>query len=258
MKPVNITQTLVSVQGEGVSVGKPVLLIRLNGCNIKCSFCDSSWTNEKLDCKPFDYQNNNKTPFEINDDNIDSYIRYIKETLLSEYCIHTVLFTGGEPFLHTDFLSEFIDKTETKFNIFEIETNGTLLYKELTFIQREKHNIQLNISPKLKEYPKKYNEDFKKALFLISTYENNNFLKFVYAQDLEKSILNFIKIDDSLPVVISPLTPPYESENFYEKYRARCLKTLDFCLRNGLRYSPREHVFLFGSEREEFKSLKGD
>lgn len=256
MNPVIITQTLISIQGEGISIGKPILLIRTNGCNIKCSFCDTWWTNEKINANLFDKEKNNKTPFKLTDNNIDSYVDYTLNQFLKDYNVKTVLFTGGEPLLHSDFIDEFIHKTVLKFQTYEVETNGILLYKNIDFIQRNKSKIQLNISPKISEFKKLYNENFKKALFLISTYPKNNFLKFVYTGENEKEILDFIEHDDSLPIMIQPLTPPYETKNFYDEYRKSCLETLNFCLKNNLRYSPREHVFLFGDQREEFKSLK--
>jgi organic radical activating enzyme len=257
LKPVIVTQTLVSVQGEGLSIGKPIILIRTNGCQLNCNFCDTSWTNEIINCEPFDDEYNTKTPFIINDNNIESYSNYIINNLCSQYNINTVLFTGGEPLLHSDFIGKFIDLNDTAFDLFEVETNGVLLYKKIEFVQKYKYDIQFNISPKISQYPRKYNKNFRSVLFLIASYDPQSFLKFVYSPAMEKDILNFTdNLDMVIPIVISPLTPAYGTEDFYKKYRESCLETIGFCLREGFRYTPREHVFLFGENREEFTSLK--
>lgn len=34
----------ISIQGEGVHVGKPMIFLRLQGCNVGCAWCDSMYT----------------------------------------------------------------------------------------------------------------------------------------------------------------------------------------------------------------------
>jgi hypothetical protein len=65
-------------------------LIRFGGCNFGCSFCDSSWTNKKINCNRFSPLNNFNTPFIIDLENIDSYIDFIQKKFLSKYNIKTV------------------------------------------------------------------------------------------------------------------------------------------------------------------------
>ena len=261
MRQVTIVQTLVSIQGEGAGIGKPILLIRTGGCNLSCSFCDTKWANKKIKCDPFSI-NNTETPFILNQTNLQQYLDFIFEKFLNKYNIKTVLITGGEPFLNTDFISTFINTTN--FDTYEIETNGTFSYDdEFGFIEEYSGEIQLNISPKVSQYKNKYGNDFKWLLDYLRLHKNkkmnisNSFLKFVYAKDLETDILDFIKkFKPKIPIYMSSLTPQNGSKKFLETYRKSCLDTLEFCLKTGYLYSPREHVFLFGDNREEFESLK--
>lgn len=265
MDPNIIIQTLVSIQGEGSGIGRPILLIRFAGCNLKCTFCDSSWTNNNELKYSIFSEENCKTPFKVLTSDIKDYVDYIYEVFLDKYNIETVLFTGGETFLNIDFIKDFINSCDSMdyFNTYEIETNGTLLHEHGDFIRDYKEKIQLNISPKPYEYFDRYGVGFKRTLKYItedifnSSYAiKNSFLKFVYSKEMEKSILSFIKkFNPSLPIYMSSLTPQNGSQNFIENYRNNCLDTLNFCLETGYRYSPREHVFLFGDNREEFESL---
>lgn len=258
-----VTQTLASIQGEGYGIGKPILLIRLNGCNFSCNFCDSSWTNKVIDCDRFSFVDKKiQTPFIIDHNNIHLYVEFIQKKFLDKYNIRTVLFTGGEPFLHTDFIREFIKQTQDMnyFDLYEIETNGSLLFDNFNFIKEYRDCVQLNISPK-PDNSSYYGFGFKNVIDWVGNlYESatlkRSFLKFVYSKESEREIVSFIKkFQPSLDIYMSSLTPQNGTKDLLNIYRSACLDTLEFCLKTGYRYSPREHVFLFGDNRNEFDAV---
>lgn len=44
LKILKITETFHSLQGEGPLTGIPMYFVRTNGCNLRCSWCDSKYT----------------------------------------------------------------------------------------------------------------------------------------------------------------------------------------------------------------------
>lgn len=43
-RSVRMSEVYASVQGESTHVGKPCVFVRLNGCNLRCTWCDSTFT----------------------------------------------------------------------------------------------------------------------------------------------------------------------------------------------------------------------
>ncbi|HEU5163425.1 MAG TPA: radical SAM protein [Thermoanaerobaculia bacterium] len=41
---IRITEIFYSIQGESTHAGRPCIFIRLTGCNLRCSWCDSAYT----------------------------------------------------------------------------------------------------------------------------------------------------------------------------------------------------------------------
>lgn len=92
-----VNEIFDSIEGEGKRAGQLATFIRLTGCNLRCSYCDTEYafTEGKA----------------MSIDKIMSNIKY-----------HNVTITGGEP-LYQD-ISILLDRL--KFHSVNIETNGSL------------------------------------------------------------------------------------------------------------------------------------
>ncbi len=102
-----IAEKFVSMNGEGVRAGELAVFIRCSGCNLRCSYCDTSWANEK-DC-----------PW-VEEPPKDLY-EYVQST-----GVRNVTLTGGEPLLQedaADFFSVFLEDPSLRV---EVETNGAV------------------------------------------------------------------------------------------------------------------------------------
>ena len=281
MNKVIISQVIVTVQGEGPSVGTPVLLIRMGNCNLNCDFCDTKWSNnmklgeaKKITSRTF------SLPVTVDDSNFDDFMKYINKEFINQFKINTILLTGGEPFMNKEFIRKLVytDKIP-KIGKLEIETNGVLIddeedYKSFDHWARP---IQLNISPKLdiKSYRSKtiktiddiisvFKKNSKEFIhrILIDTPTTVNW-KFVYSKAGEESIKKFIKeVPDVNQIYIMPLTPDYLQypleDLFLEAFRESSYDTIDFCMRTGYIFSARQHVWTFNNfeHRNEYVDVR--
>lgn len=102
-----VVEKFVSINGEGQRSGELAVFIRLAGCNLRCSYCDTMWANEG------DVEFTSMTKEEI--------YSYITST-----GVKNITLTGGEP-LMAEGISELIDHiTKDKSLFLEIETNGSI------------------------------------------------------------------------------------------------------------------------------------
>ncbi|MCK5742710.1 MAG: radical SAM protein, partial [Chlorobi bacterium] len=101
-----INEIFYSLQGEGTRAGLPCVFIRLQGCKLRCSWCDTKFA-QKFDDTA----------------DIMSGARILEEVKKHE-CSFVAL-TGGEPMDHDNvipLLSLLCDNFETV----ELETNGSV------------------------------------------------------------------------------------------------------------------------------------
>ena len=105
-----IHEIFSSVQGEGLRLGEPTLFIRLTGCNLRCSFCDtrSAWEGGE----------------ELNTSQIQEKVIQMRE----KFPVEWVCLTGGEPMLQD--IRPLMETLKEMGLHIQIETNGTQ-YKAL-------------------------------------------------------------------------------------------------------------------------------
>lgn len=113
-----VAERFVSINGEGLSIGRLSTFIRFVGCNLACSYCDTRWACE-AGCPAEEL-----TPEQIAD--------YVKSTRTP-----CATLTGGEPVLQP-LLPELIKRLmERTFCDVEIETNGAVDLGELASLRKQ-------------------------------------------------------------------------------------------------------------------------
>jgi organic radical activating enzyme len=125
-----VSEVFDSVQGEGASTGKAASFLRLALCNLRCRFCDTSYT--------WDFERHDRAR-EVHIRSVDALAARLQEPTG-----HRLIVTGGEPLLQQSGLAALFERLPRSILI-EIETNGTLLPED-PLISRVN---QWNVSPKL-------------------------------------------------------------------------------------------------------------
>lgn len=100
-----VVEIFKSIDGEGKRTGQPATFVRLAGCNLRCSYCDTKYS--------FDIS-------QATEMRIDEIINKCVE-----FGYHNVTLTGGEPLMYKD--SEFLIYALCRkgFRV-NIETNGSI------------------------------------------------------------------------------------------------------------------------------------
>lgn len=169
-----------TVQGEGPSTGRPAVFLRLAGCNLACSWCDTPYT--------WDWTNYDKSkevevrPVASVFDEVNDRLRQLRgsETAL-------LVVTGGEPLLQAEALSALFNKLcrrgSNPMDV-EVETNGTCypinecddhtqerpLTPMWTWAGCRWFNVSYNVSPKLSNSGEHKLGDGQAASGTIETY----------------------------------------------------------------------------------------
>ena len=104
-----LSEIYLSIQGESTFTGLPCIFIRLAGCNLRCKYCDTTYSYE--------------TKFKKSPKDILKEIQQYKPIKLVEI-------TGGEPLIQSE-IYELFSILHNNNYIILLETNGTINLKKV-------------------------------------------------------------------------------------------------------------------------------
>ncbi|NMM65900.1 putative 7-carboxy-7-deazaguanine synthase QueE [Clostridium sp. P21] len=178
-----VVEKFISINGEGPMSGQLAVFIRFAGCNLRCSYCDTLWANEK------------DVPYEIF--NAKEIYEYIKST-----GIKNVTLTGGEPLMQQDIMELLKLLCEDKNLYVEIETNGSIAVDKFLKVENPP---SLTMDYKLPSSNMESNMNMDNLKYLTKS----DTVKFVAGsiEDLEKvkNIIYIHKLVEKTKVYISPV-----------------------------------------------------
>lgn len=188
-----------TLQGEGPSMGKPCIFVRLHVCNLRCTWCDAWYT------------------WNPNTEEFWTEPRRVSFQELADKIISTwegpadipkrVIFTGGEPLIQRRQLDEVIkilNFIETGSYVptwkVEFETNGTLMptVSQLAY-------DQFNCSPKLANSKNREGSMVKPKVLEALNKANTNFKFVCYGeQDLDEIEEKYLPHISKDKIIIMP------------------------------------------------------
>jgi len=125
-----------TLQGEGPSAGTPAAFVRLAGCNLDCTWCDTrySWDWERHPIPDSPYGRMTQ----------EQVYRELQGHLAQLERVELVVISGGEPLLQREPLQVLADRLLADGHRLEIETNGTM-----PPLRYQRPDVRYIISPKL-------------------------------------------------------------------------------------------------------------
>jgi 7-carboxy-7-deazaguanine synthase len=230
-----VSETFVSLQGEGVSSGAPAAFLRLGNCNLACSFCDTPYTWDG-------------TRFDLSEELRARNTSDVAEWLLKNSPGRLIV-TGGEPLLQQKQLGVFFREIDERSaalgrarEVIEVETNGTVrpLVELLSRVD------QWNVSPKLKNSGEPEESRLRPAALSAFWDSGRAYFKFVVQQ-----------ADDVLEVDALVERYGWSPERVLlmpeattaALLRERSPRVAEEALRRRYRFSSRVHLELYGGRR---------
>lgn len=192
----NIIEKFLSIDGEGPTSGELATFIRFQGCNLRCSWCDTT------------YSWNKENTSEVL--TAEEIYKYIKENKVTN-----VTLTGGEPLIQKN-IHELLELLNSDDNLkVHIETNGAVNIGPFKnkFI---KNNISYIVDFKLPSSNMMDRMDFNN----LSIVESNDVYKFVIGskEDLEIAyeIICKYNLTSKCFVYLSPVSGNIEMQEIVE------------------------------------------
>lgn len=215
-----------TIQGEGVYTGQPSAFLRLTGCTMNCTYCDT---------KEVWRTGNNYT--------YDELLRMIPPDLVVK--LHTgqhLVFTGGSPMIQQEQLVEFIRRFYSMYSFkpfVEMENECVLLPDMFT----EDMVDCWNNSPKLSSSGVARNVRYKPTVIQKVAALPNSWFKFVITSEedwteIEKDFLKPALIDRSQVILMPEGATRQEVE-------AKRELTINLAIKHSVRYCTREHIIVW-------------
>ncbi len=222
-----VVEIFRSIQGEGKYLGVPQVFVRFAGCNLRCSWCDSSHARDVCATGLLEF---------------DPLALWAEVEPYWAGC-HSLSITGGEPLMQYQFLRKFLPIVKVNRVPVFLETNGTLpeaLSAVIDDIDIVSMDVKLPSSTGCKAYWQEHVE------FLRVAWGKDVYIKAVITttttiEDIVRAVEMVSSGDPSIPFFLQP--------NHFELDKgvmARCEEFQQYCLNYlpDVRIVPQMHKFM--------------
>jgi 7-carboxy-7-deazaguanine synthase len=213
-----ISELFRSLQGEGPSAGTPACFLRLQGCDVGCAWCDTKYSWDGAGGRAMGL------------DELWPALEALGRAPL-------LVVTGGEPLQHPH-LGALLDGAVERWPRVEVETSG------VEPPPRSHPALHWNVSPKLPSATPHWRRTWSHAR--AWTGEIRATFKLVVADPADWDDARRLIAEHELPRERVMLMPEGMTD---EVLRSRAAWLAERCAAEGLRLSPRLHVWLWGARR---------
>jgi 7-carboxy-7-deazaguanine synthase len=212
-----VSEIFTSIQGEGPSVGTPSVFVRLQGCAVGCTWCDTkySWDARRGD--------------ELT---LEALLRRVEDA-----GTRNVVVTGGEPLEHVALVPLVSGLSSLALRV-EVETAGTQVPPPLPVDQ---WNVSLKLAHSGVALERRLRPEAIERFRELGAW-----FKFVVGDERDLDEVLAIQARHRLAserIVLMPLGM------LREEQQARMPRVVDWCRRHGFRFSPRLHILIWGPRR---------
>lgn len=217
----------LTVQGEGPSIGQPCTFLRLSGCNLNCTWCDSKFSWDK-----------SHPNFTSEKSTVGDVFEWYQGT-----GANFLVITGGEPLLQSKSIHHLLYymRTSGKHDRVEVETAGTLIPGFPAVLVD-----QFNVSPKLENSLNRFDKRYKPDVlqFFVST--DRAIFKFVVTDITDfQEIDRIVSLNNIPPSSVYIMPEGITTEAVAEHTRL----VAESAILRGYRLTTRLHVLIWGNER---------
>ena len=220
-----VSETFISLQGEGCTVGKRAVFLRLTGCRLRCDWCDTLAVWQKGKSYTFDalyrfFQN-------------EGYFNALSSGA------HLVI-TGGDPLIQQDTVASFVEYCRKTIPIahIEVETEGVIMPTSAMCQLVE----QWNVSPKLSNSGMKKSVRYQPEVLKFHNNYTKAIFKFPIAEEAEIAEIREICEECHIPHSKVYLMPVCNDRKSFE---AKAADIAALAIKHDYHFSPRLHLTIW-------------
>jgi len=250
-KPLAVSEIFYTIQGEGPDLGKPIIFIRLIGCNLSCNFCDTAYT---WNWEGDNFIHNDVRKYSKDSETVWMTVDQIMQELKKvdpNRSTNLVVITGGNPLIHQkapEFKQLLIELHRKSYDI-EMEDNGTIAPDG--YISEELGISLYHITPKLANSGLAESvRDRSTAMLRYVNISRDPNCRVVF-----KYVISTPGDFAEVCVLVKKYNIPRESvwmmpEGISLEETMRNSKWLiERCIEVGFNFTPRLHIMIWGNER---------
>ena len=221
-----------TIQGEGPSCGRPAVFLRLSGCNLHCTWCDTPYT---WDWTRYDRAREVKKLGTV------EVAREIQERL-GDMHPPLLVISGGEPLLQQHGITHLLALLP-KFPLrVEIETNGTIFRK---IPPSDRSHVAYNVSPKL---PHAAAGESVSMYEVLDFWLEEEMARFKFVCQTAEDVDAVAAIATRVGVVDSRIWIMPEGRNV-DELDARAPILGQQAVKHGFNFTDRAHIRIWGDKR---------